>query len=1570
MSSAINNYMNKDFQSIYPELLELTKKLASNWDPTISNEADPGVVLIKLNAILADKNNYMIDKNILECFPETVSQDGNASHLFNQLGYHMSGYKSATGQLSFLWDSDTQSIDGTVLTVNIPAFTMFSDEPKEIVYTLTEGVSLPLDNATVEVRGNCIQGVVRDYEVYGTTRITTSNLDSENRLYFPIKNVAENGIFIAPYQVDGQGVASFVYDDNSTPLPNGEDSPNYWKLVDNLNAQPVGTKCYKFGVSQDDNTPYIEFPSDVEYLFDGGIQIKYIQTDGAGGNCRSAHISQFYNSFSITVDNNPLSISDSTLVLNVGPMLNGANPEKIEDAYKSYQRTVGTFDTLVTLRDYLNYILNDDTQHIVSNGVVADRTTDIQSSYKVTSVDEYFNRTTLNKVVGTQGQGVEMSPYDLRTYFLSYSPICENIKIEDFDLRELKRYYDDSFEFVFGGDKKPMGTPDGVEQIFNGVKSLQHNFIEKAFGDGNDVRPLFIKNRVDLHLDIVPYGFVSASQADELEVLVKKTLYKELSSNRVKFGEEPLYETIYDICCSASDKIKAVALDPLEFTSYVVYYDGETIKETQLPTLRDLANNPSGSYSAEAIQVAQDVLAKSILNGSTPLYLEGIKVPYSIQNRNIDLYEEVTSVGTYMSVDFCDNTSGNANAMNPEGEGVERTLGDNEYITFYSPKLTTVSTFGSATKYVYFTTEEYRGSNPTIPENVDYELEKGQYLFLFGKEEDSSTAPYWYEKFSAGDIINSMVRLTRVNGKKDALISHLSSSTYGGKTGTIANAALHQLITDITDTILTTTRTLSYKSYADVELKNATKYCCWTTNDVSEDGTENTISFTVRPTDTTDVVSVYQDSMMYVSNFKVEVPTDGPTAIEHTLRGTERLVILRVIPKTIDYTSYRLGGGTTVCSALVHDFKCVDVITKGATIRTTGGIYTDATKYGHDKDGNIVTSSALTVDGVVDTLAGHLSTIEKGDLITYGGIDTSKTPAQIQYGLIPHLLSSAKDIYCLELGNRIEVVGTPPTADPEFVYFDYVLKHNEQFYYTNEAMDSLEILGTGSRISIKVSGNDVRLEDRHEVTNNIKPIEFTCKRIPVATSEVRLIKEGYWKKVSELLGWPNNANATKPMFTVNECNTVMLGPGSCINVRKAGESVTYRIPEGTSNTVNFISSTAHQVVLPLGNYNGLMICTDGIATSEDTHSFEFTPSPLRYFDIRYKSSSTSDAGYETLPRTMQSKLAWYGWASLALNLSSTREQALIKEHYHQVTIRHKTGGGPAVTRITMSDEDEDIKYMSCTEGFHMHGSEYMDLSGVDINDDLYYPNISIYSKVAPWSSEPGVPMAIGLDTQQNSAHHISVTTGESNDRPYYNIIFNLGGDDESNSALHISGSIIQGPISFKYLVPIVCDKDIYGHNISVMMRAGSNQPTTGGISGVGPYGALLHRDVIPAHKMFYVLIDNHLQGYNGADSFTIKIDMSGVPDGAKFRVYEPTVVVGHLTDKEYSALDDSEFLTVLGVIKSLNEDLDFDFSNIPEPQYEVADPLKPKSFFSPYHPYNKFVIPQISSIEARTVNRR
>lgn len=204
MSELISNisYTNKDFNTIYPELLDLVKKLTYKWDPSISNESDPGVILIKLNALIADKCNYVSDKNVLETFPASVTQESNARQLYEQLGYYMHWYESALVNVDISYNNtDTQYVESEYCT--IPTFTMISDETNNLVYTLlgTSGTFIPTSGTNLLFDGtvqtfDAIQGVPVKYDINGKNVITAANLDSNNRLYFSTSDIAQNGIFI------------------------------------------------------------------------------------------------------------------------------------------------------------------------------------------------------------------------------------------------------------------------------------------------------------------------------------------------------------------------------------------------------------------------------------------------------------------------------------------------------------------------------------------------------------------------------------------------------------------------------------------------------------------------------------------------------------------------------------------------------------------------------------------------------------------------------------------------------------------------------------------------------------------------------------------------------------------------------------------------------------------------------------------------------------------------------------------------------------------------------------------------------------------------------------------------------------------------------------------------------------------------------------------------------------------------------------------------------------------------------------------------------------------------------
>ena len=81
------DYVNKDFNSIWEEIIDFVPKLTNNWRPGEANESDPLVVLLKELGIVEDKLNYNIDKNTLEQFPDLLTQLRTAYSVFKSMGY-------------------------------------------------------------------------------------------------------------------------------------------------------------------------------------------------------------------------------------------------------------------------------------------------------------------------------------------------------------------------------------------------------------------------------------------------------------------------------------------------------------------------------------------------------------------------------------------------------------------------------------------------------------------------------------------------------------------------------------------------------------------------------------------------------------------------------------------------------------------------------------------------------------------------------------------------------------------------------------------------------------------------------------------------------------------------------------------------------------------------------------------------------------------------------------------------------------------------------------------------------------------------------------------------------------------------------------------------------------------------------------------------------------------------------------------------------------------------------------------------------------------------------------------
>lgn len=856
------SYTNKDFQKIYPELLDLVKQLTNKWDPSISNESDPGVVLIKLNALIADKCNYNIDKNVLECFPLSVTQIKNARQLFEQLGYYMRWYNSATTYVSLKWI-------GNILEdvyFPIPPFTMITDENKTVVYTITGytptiasqnfnigTVNLPGNGKTINVK--VIQGIAVKYDINGDTIITPQHLDSDHRIYFNFSNIAENGIFIT----------------NTGNVTNYQS----WIKKDNLLVEELGNTYYKFGVSADGSTCYLEFPEDYDVIMKDGIEITYIRSDGSYGNIQSQQLNNFYSDLSVTASDNQSMVlnAQNVQLVNYFPSYDGKDYESIDEAYKNYKRVVGTFDTLITLRDYLNYIITND---LASNGFVCDRNNDLQNSYKIM---KYTNGTNnLSTVIDESNGFPTMTAFSLKLYLTKY-----------FQDVSTTQNYNNSFSLLSSSQL------DNVKDYLSDVKAIQHDY--EPILPSTDTRSHFclFKNKYPINCTIIPTYTLSVSQQTEVKNKIRLALYQFLNSNEIEFGDYIKQDYVYKIISEADPRIKTVILDSISYNTYAVYLDSETgqykeilisgdIKDSCNVELKDSLDEDITSYSinefnsdtfiakvineniysyeqiiftyssgwlldgnsvtlsnygitlsagaspssgdkiiiqvSKQTQFRDEILVKSILAGVTPFFVQEEKVDYRLdQSKNASYnlsYNNIKTITPSVNISL-------SNSQN------QYTLRNGEVIQLYAPNLLQKTQYNNYVKFECSLTT-------TIPANSYYQLTENDIIIFYWKS-SASSAKYQYAAYSEGCIICPTFNLSSTD-QTTSNLSDLQTDIAGMSVPKILTSVDQELSTEqsqlvailtSSDNILSSNKEIGYYVINSVDVTTSMQ-CYWILN--------------------------------------------------------------------------------------------------------------------------------------------------------------------------------------------------------------------------------------------------------------------------------------------------------------------------------------------------------------------------------------------------------------------------------------------------------------------------------------------------------------------------------------------------------------------------------------------------------------------------------------------------------------------------------------------------------------------------------------------------------------------
>lgn len=720
----------KDFYQIWNELLETAGKISERWDPSSTNESDPGIVLLKVLTAIADKLNFEIDANTLEAFMPSAAQEESMRKLTEMMGYNMKYYQSATTEVQISYNTYNHSlIDNEVI---IDKFTNIKNNEDTINYITTREIRLNKEQTSKTV--SAMEGELIECESDDSNIISIRQLDDNFRYYLPETQVAENGIFVSNI------------DDNLE-----DDS---WSKVDNLNILPARTKAYKFGYDSRRRLPYIQFPSDINAIIEDGLKIKYVRTAGVNGNISARTLNKLTKPASWAAATSEGNSEDYYNVdyytaTNITAASNGRNVESINDAYNSYKKVIGTFDTLVTCRDYMNKIYNlmlDNSTPIVSNVIVSDIKDDINKAIVLCTFDNYgiayknmSKSLDISKAVEHDGawfinpttggsDEVRMAAYQQDTLFKNLTTgnyvkatyyasnnTYDWINIDpnsithfDLILYPFRTVYglNSKLEYTKSFKYDDSNNPEILNDLEN-TKMVSHNICTP---NKDDIA--CIKNYLRLRAKITTVRKVNKLEQDIILNNVYSKLFENFNMRKIDFGQELNYDTILETITKADPRIKSVGLEEPElFTKYCLV-NGE---EYEAPTSNlEAMSDPSRQNQ---ILAGKKYYNKTVLNnvlaGRVPLfnYDENFKPDYteiaypeSEESGTVNYNGIYPEYGREISkleprFEIHSSTGIDKNGLETVNYMPSLTLQDNEVIQFRFPNLKTVKTYPAYVNY-------------------------------------------------------------------------------------------------------------------------------------------------------------------------------------------------------------------------------------------------------------------------------------------------------------------------------------------------------------------------------------------------------------------------------------------------------------------------------------------------------------------------------------------------------------------------------------------------------------------------------------------------------------------------------------------------------------------------------------------------------------------------------------------------------------------------------------------------------------------------------------------------------
>lgn len=327
-------YTSRDYASIFEDLTNTIPLLTSKW--TGRDETDPGIVLVKLMAMLGDMLSYNQDKKALEVYPESVTERKNAQQIFELVGYNMHWYRSAQCVITL---SNSYSSP-----VTIPKYTRFYTSDERLCYTNLEQIEIPGGNS----------GIADQYQLVAIQGTPRTPLRS-SKYTVPDYNKPWHSIYnYNMYSRDITNNKYYLQDTNidETSITLVDSSGEEWTLVDSVDLQIEAGKFFEFRIDEYDR-PYIRLISYWQKYDVSEFKIFYVLSDGSNGTISANMLTKIDSSvYAIDTITNTNKDASSYLSISNYRSEGGYDPETPDEARSESKNYINTLDTLVTLADF------------------------------------------------------------------------------------------------------------------------------------------------------------------------------------------------------------------------------------------------------------------------------------------------------------------------------------------------------------------------------------------------------------------------------------------------------------------------------------------------------------------------------------------------------------------------------------------------------------------------------------------------------------------------------------------------------------------------------------------------------------------------------------------------------------------------------------------------------------------------------------------------------------------------------------------------------------------------------------------------------------------------------------------------------------------------------------------------------------------------------------------------------------------------------------------------------------------------------------------------------------------